>query len=551
MSSEKKPPTGGGRVGLSDDANRDRLNGADEYVVFSSSSATDRKSAPVEESFPAINVMIVDDEQDVLDLTHMVLRDYSFEGRRINLIDANSAAEAKEKVSQYDDIALIMLDVVMESDDAGLNLVQYIREALRNNMVRIILRTGQPGTAPEKEIIANYDINDYKSKTELTAQKLHTAVTSSLRNFRDLQIIEKQHTEIEEKNRLNEQLLDALPCSAMLLKRDGEVIVCNSVAKNQGITPGVNCIAESAEANPCPWGPLVSEVNRDSKQHWEKKVNSTFFDIYWMPLLNDLSLYYAFDITQRKKEEEDRKQVQRLFQQAQKMETVGMLASGIAHDFNNALSGVVGAAQLLEMTVPAGSQEAKLTSAIITAGKTGTHLAGRLLSLSRQSEEEFELVDLHTVLTDTVHLLSSGSRKVTIKTELTAERTRLLGDVNQLQNAFINLGVNARDAMPAGGKLIYATRMQTMTEADINKYPQELGPGDYISVNVTDTGGGIPAELLDRIFEPLFTTKEPGKGTGLGLASVYSCVQSHKGIISVDSTVDKGTTFSILLPLEG
>lgn len=138
-------------------------------------------------------VLIVDDEPEVHAVTKLALSDFVFQDKTIEFISAYSGTEAKEIINQHNDIAIVLLDVVMETDDAGLNVANYIRNELNNHKVRIILRTGQPGQAPEKQVIVNYDINDYKSKTELTAQKLFTVVLSGLRSYRDIRALEKSH----------------------------------------------------------------------------------------------------------------------------------------------------------------------------------------------------------------------------------------------------------------------------------------------------------------------------------------------------------------------
>lgn len=137
-------------------------------------------------------IMIVDDEEEVHNVTHLVLGDYSFEGAGIEFLSAYTGQGAKEMISKNPDTAAILLDVVMETDQAGLELVRYIREELNNSLVRIILRTGQPGQAPERKVIIEYDINDYKAKSELTSQKLFTAITAALRSYRDLNTIEEK-----------------------------------------------------------------------------------------------------------------------------------------------------------------------------------------------------------------------------------------------------------------------------------------------------------------------------------------------------------------------
>ena len=142
-------------------------------------------------------VMIVDDEKEIHNVTKIALSDFQFDGKGIQFVNAFSAREAKDLIARHPDTAIILLDVVMEEDDAGLQVVKHIRETMRNNIVRIILRTGQPGQAPERKVIVDYDINDYKTKTELTAQKLFTTVVAALRAYRDIIIIDSNKKGLE------------------------------------------------------------------------------------------------------------------------------------------------------------------------------------------------------------------------------------------------------------------------------------------------------------------------------------------------------------------
>ena len=164
---------------------------SDEFLEFANE---------VEDSRPsdaAWKILIVDDEEEVHSVTRMVLEDFSFAGMGVRFLSAYSSAEAVELLKQHDNIALVFLDVVMEAEDAGLRLVKYIRNDLKNHLLRIILRTGQPGKAPESKVIVEYDINDYKEKTELTAQKLQTTVVAALRSYRDLLTIEMNKNGLE------------------------------------------------------------------------------------------------------------------------------------------------------------------------------------------------------------------------------------------------------------------------------------------------------------------------------------------------------------------
>ncbi|KQX67014.1 hypothetical protein ASD40_27815 [Paenibacillus sp. Root444D2] len=168
-----------------------------DELFFAEEEETDSaKEVPIEQD-PWV-VLIVDDEKQIHQVTKMVLQDFEFDGKKLEFHSAFSALEAKQLLKQQPNASLVLLDVVMEQDDAGLQIVKYIREELNNQAIRIILRTGQPGQAPERTVIMDYDINDYKEKTELTTQKLFTTVVTALRSYRDIKTIEKSRSGLEE-----------------------------------------------------------------------------------------------------------------------------------------------------------------------------------------------------------------------------------------------------------------------------------------------------------------------------------------------------------------
>lgn len=157
-------------------------------------------------------VLIVDDEKEVHAVTRLALMDVLFEGAGLEFISAHSLAQAKEKIDQHPDLAIALLDVVMETDDAGLQVANYIRRDRENRSTRIILRTGQPGQAPERAVVMNYDINDYKAKTELTSQKLFTSVMSALRSYRDIMRVERQRQSLQRRlDQINDLLKHNYP----------------------------------------------------------------------------------------------------------------------------------------------------------------------------------------------------------------------------------------------------------------------------------------------------------------------------------------------------
>lgn len=250
----------------------------------------------------------------------------------------------------------------------------------------------------------------------------------------------------------------------------------------------------------------------------------------------------ARDITQRKAMEEQ-------LAHSQRMDAIGQLAGGVAHDFNNLLGGILGAAELVGKRVT----DDKIKHYVELIRKTslrGADLTNKLLAFGRKGATDLAALDMHRVLDETVEILRRTINKnVTIHTTWAAAESVVLGDFAQLQNVFLNMGINAAHAMPEGGNLTIVTAMRTLSEEDCGDGRLAVLPGSYIGIEVQDTGCGMAPETLARVFEPFFTTREQGKGTGLGLAAAYGTVQEHKGSICVDSVPGKGTTFYVLLPL--
>ena len=235
--------------------------------------------------------------------------------------------------------------------------------------------------------------------------------------------------------------------------------------------------------------------------------------------------------------------------QSQKMEAIGQLAGGVAHDFNNMLTAIMAAAEQLR-TVKDAVEQHDLCELIVSAAERTSSLTNKLLAFSRKGKVSDTRVDIHRVVMDTAIMLTrSIDPRIRVRTELNASKCMVSGDAGQLQNALLNLGLNARDAMPSGGELQISTSLRWLDEAARAGLPFELKLGEYLEVAVRDTGTGIPAEHLSRVFEPFFTTKPVGQGTGLGLAAVYGTAVEHAGAVTAFSEVGQGTVFRILLPV--
>jgi PAS domain S-box-containing protein len=246
----------------------------------------------------------------------------------------------------------------------------------------------------------------------------------------------------------------------------------------------------------------------------------------------------------------EQKRLQSQLNQTQKMEVIGQLAGGIAHDFNNMLAGIMASAELLKLRMADDERNMKMVNTILQAATRSADLTREMLSFSRKSNQVASQIPVNETINAVMNLLEHTiDRRIQLKSVLGVQNPIVMGDQSLLQNALLNLGVNARDAMPDGGILTYATAEKRLDEAACRACNIALKTGRYLEVTVSDTGVGMTRAIIERIFEPFYTTKEAGKGTGLGLAAVYGTVKNHGGDISVKSQPGLGSVFSIYLPL--
>ena len=248
------------------------------------------------------------------------------------------------------------------------------------------------------------------------------------------------------------------------------------------------------------------------------------------------------DITARKKLEEQ-------FRQAQKMEAVGRLSGGIAHDFNNLLGVIIGYSEILQEGLAGDHPLRHSADEILAAGRRAAGLTRQLLAFSRQQVLEPRVLDVNTVVKDMESMLRRLiGEDVELTSKLAGDLGTIKADPGQLEQVIMNLAVNARDAMPDGGKLIIETANTEMDDIFVRRYPYPVKTGLYVRLTVSDTGSGMDSATRARIFEPFFTTKSKGQGTGLGLSMVYGVVKQSDGYIDVYSEPGLGTTFKIYLP---
>ncbi len=250
------------------------------------------------------------------------------------------------------------------------------------------------------------------------------------------------------------------------------------------------------------------------------------------------------DITERREAQETLERTREAFLQSQKMEAIGQLTGGVAHDFNNLLMAVLGSLELMRKRLPDDPKLRSLLDNAMQGAERGAALTKRMLTFARRQELKREPVDIQELVRGMSDLLQRTlGTSVTLETRFPLALPPVLADTNQLELAFLNLAVNARDAMPNGGEIIISARQETVALGEHN-----LKPGRYVRLRVNDTGAGMDATTLRRATEPFFTTKQPGKGTGLGLSMVHGLAEQFGGRFALHSKLGEGTIAEVWLP---
>jgi PAS domain S-box-containing protein len=273
---------------------------------------------------------------------------------------------------------------------------------------------------------------------------------------------------------------------------------------------------------------------RDGAYHWISWTFAPAGDVFYS---------VGRDVTQRKQLEEQ-------LRQSQKMEAVGQLTGGIAHDFNNLLTGIVGSLDLLQTRMKQGRLETvdRYVTAATSSANRAAALTHRLLAFARRQPLDPKPVDVNRLVVSMEDLLRRTTfEAIELQISPSEDLPLTLCDPNQLENAILNLAINARDAMPEGGRLMIETGMSRLESAH-RAGQQDAKPGQYVMICVSDTGTGMPPDVLAQVFDPFFTTKPMGEGTGLGLSMVYGFAKQSEGHVRIDSEVGKGTTVRIYLP---
>jgi PAS domain S-box-containing protein len=287
----------------------------------------------------------------------------------------------------------------------------------------------------------------------------------------------------------------------------------------------------------------LEQIRKDGSTVWTEVTAGVLLDEEGEPVG---LLGITRDISERKRAEEEKRQLQEKLIHAQKMEAVGTLAGGIAHDFNNILMGIQGNASLLLMSPDLGDAQRKRLEHVEQYVQRGSDLTRRLLGFARGGKYEVKATDVGDLVKKSLDMFGRTHKEIAIHSMLQTDLWSAEVDRGQIDQVLLNLFVNAFQAMPDGGDLYVRTENVTLDESFVGPY--HAVPGRYVMVSVRDTGLGIDEKIRDRIFDPFFTTKGTGVNTGLGLASAYGIISNHGGIITCSSAMGKGSTFTFYLP---
>lgn len=465
---------------------------------------------------PPHKLLIVDDQEDVHAMTRLVLSDYSYDGRGIEFLSAFTLADAKTLIHDHPDASCILLDVVMDTDDDGIELVQFIRETEKNDLLRIILRTGQPGKAPEKKIILNYDINDYKEKTELTAQKLFTSITSALRSYHHLVELEKKRKEVLAKNdRLNEEIARRIVAEHNLTKY------------NRSLEKLLESKSEELKQSLDRLGKKEKELHRAYKLAAIGSVSQATLSQFELP---------GKDLDQNlEKMEKYRGQITALlgkYEILKEMIHTQVIGSDVL--FENTKESL----EDLESFKRHIDIESILTQypKIIEDSSKGIEQ----ISTAIQDIQDFIAIgrEAATFLNINSHLetaIQMAGKVEGVDLQLYFEDLPEIEVPSQgLCNAFYEIIKNAFEAVGKKGIVSISTELSEDAEKRV------------IQIHISDIGCGIDPEILGKIFTPYFSTKNK---KGLGLTLARSVIRNCGGEISITSHISQGTNVLITLPI--
>jgi len=491
---------------------------------------------PSLDSQPPWKILISDDEPSVHLVTRLALGDFRFESRSLELLSSYGEADTRKLLTDHPDIAVVLLDVVMETEDSGFSVVRYIRETLGNRDIRIIMRTGQSGSAPEDRIIIDYDINDFKDKTELTVAKLRTTLISSLRTYSHLKIIAEEQRKTTAHRAYLGSVLDSLSSVLIAVDLDLRVLLWNRQAQLwTGLGAEVVTGCDLFEVAPV-FRPLKAlflqlatssfsadqpPVERNAVPLWNEGQVFVHLTLQKLEGANGPEILFRLDDRTAAKWQDDQAV------RSHRVNVFSTLAAEIAREL-----------PLFIQAAGTGPERAlghRISSLL-------TRLAGfsPLGDLGRKVLDWSAAVGRTLVAMPVPETMEMRFVKPSTPAWVRASPSQLTAIVSQLLQ-------NALDACADGRKGVICVAITKQQGADL-----ELGPGEpghhYWCLTVEDHGIGMSAEVVEQVFDPYFTTKPENVGLGLGLPLVYSLVEDLGGFVTVRSRLGESTTVQVALP---
>ncbi len=499
---------------------------------------------------PKPTVLIVDDHPANLIGLKAIL-----DTLEINIVSANSGKEALALLLQYD-FALVLLDVQMPDMD-GFEVAELMRKSKKTRKIPIIFITAI--STDEGHIFRGYESGavDYICKPIIEPKIL----INKVKIFCDLHLAKRKTEEslrIVRKSMAQWQLtFDAIDDLVTIHDTNHHILrvnkaTCDFFQLSPEEMIGQRCYnffcPEKTKCDKCQAAIVEQTLQTHTTEiSYENTLGKTF-QVTISPIIDENQEFIG--IVHIVKDISAQKHLESQLRQAQKMEAIGTLAGGIAHDFNNILTPIVGYANLLRLQVEPDSQLHKGLSTILYAAKRATELVKQILAFSRRHEQEMAPLSIQPIVKEVLKLLRSTlPTNIDIQHKIDMDCGVILADPTQIHQLLMNLCTNSSHAMSNdGGILKVSVQCLDLTSKECAKF-HLLSTGSHISLEVADTGCGMTPELMNRIFEPYFTTKEMEKGTGMGLAVVHNIVTNHSGDIRVRSEPGEGTTFTILLPV--
>ena len=504
-------------------------------------------------------ILIVDDEPRMCESIRLLLS-----GRGYDIFTANSGKEAMELIGarQFD---LALLDIVIPDMD-GHQLMDHITSASPDTLIVVITGHASLDSAVNALRRGAYDYLRKPFEYEELLKTVQNALDQKQLRC-EKEIINGKLEVTEERYRY---LVENSPDIIYTLDSEGNfTFISDAVERLLGYKPEdlvgkhYSTIIHEDDLEKAKWffnerrtgERATSGIELRLKAHGSDESFRTC-DVHHLTVeLKTTGMYdKPVDDPQKKylgthgvaRDVSDRKRLEAQLQQAQKMEAIGTLAGGIAHDFNNLLMAIQGYTSLMLLnTDPSHPHYEKLKS-IEKYVQSGAELTKQLLGFARGGKYDVKPINLNTLLHQSSQMFGRTKKEIVIHENYDEDLWLVEADQGQLEQVFLNLYVNAWQAMPGGGELFLETSNVTLDELSMRPY--NIPPGRYVKIRVRDTGVGMDEKTRQRIFEPFFTTKKMGRGTGLGLASVYGIIKNHNGIIEVASKKGEGTTFEIYLP---